>query len=146
MLPRFHILFSTIVFIILLLFNINFLLIALFFISSIVIDVDHYFLYIARKKDLSLRKAYYYNRFELAKKLKKAKQKTVLCIFHTIESFIVLFLLALSFNLIFPIFFGALFHETTDLIADLIRKNKTYNKYKRAHSLIFYVIKKYKNK
>lgn len=136
MLPQYHFLFALIASVILFLLKINPLFILLFFLAAILIDIDHYFLYIARKKSINPFKAYYYHKYELEKEIKKARQKYVLVIFHTIEFFVVLLIFSLIFHTLWPIFLGCLFHEIIDLIYDSTRKEK---KYKRAFSLIYYL-------
>jgi uncharacterized protein YqhQ len=129
-----------------LIFGINPIFCLLFFLSAFLIDVDHYFYYVKEKNDLNLRNAYYYHKNYLVKELRRRNQKEVLMVFHTIEFFILLFVLSILFSFMLPVFLGSLFHEVTDLIYDLTLKEK---KYKRAFSLIYYAIKNkeaYKNR
>jgi len=136
MLPQYHILFALIASLILYLFNLPMSFIILFFLAAVLMDIDHYFYYVAKKKNLDLFQAYKYHKYELIKELQKTKQKYVLIILHTLEFFILLFILSLIFSTIWPVFLGCLFHELTDLIYDSTRKEK---KYKRAFSLIYYL-------
>jgi len=130
--------FSLIVAIILLLLKVNYIFIILFFLATILIDIDHYFLHIITNKNFNLSKAYKYFRYELRKKRIK-KSKTLLLIFHTIEFFIILLILSLFFSFFWPMFFGCLFHEIIDLIYEAFRKDK---KYIKAPSLVLYIAKK----
>lgn len=138
MLPKYHIIFSIILTIILYLLNFDFLFILLFFLASILIDIDHYFFYIIKKKNFNLGKTYKYFRYELNRARIK-KPKTLLFIFHTIEFFLLLLILSLFLNFFWPIFFGCLFHDVIDIICGLFQKHK---KYIKAPSLIWYITKK----
>lgn len=138
MLPHYHIILAIIVSLILYILKFKPIFIILFFLAAIFIDTDHYFLYVQRKKKLNPFGAYKYNRYEIAKEMKKTGQKYVLVIFHTIEFFIIFLILSFIFTVLWPVFFGCLFHELTDLIYDSTIKDK---KYKRAFSLIYYELK-----
>lgn len=139
MIPQYHVLLALAASMILFIFKTSPISILLFFLAAIFIDIDHYFLYVARKKFLNPWKSYLYNRYEIAKELKKSGQKQVLVIFHTIEFFIILLILSLLFSFLWPIFFGCLFHEVTDIVYDSTRKEK---KYKRALSIIYCILKR----
>ena len=138
MLPQYHVILATVASIILFLLKLSPIFILLFFLAAIFIDIDHYFLYVARKKSLNPWKSYHYNKYELLKELKKSGQKQVLVIFHTAEFFILLLILSFLFSFLWPVFFGCLFHEATDIIYELTKKDK---KYKRAFSLFIYLLK-----
>ena len=127
--PPFHIIFSLIASLILFFLNLEPLLILLFFLSAVLIDADHYFFYIIRKKDLNFMRAYKYFK----------KPRISVYIFHTIEFFLLLLILSLFFNFFWPIFFGCLFHIILDLTYELTQKHK---KYKRIYSLVLYLLKK----
>jgi hypothetical protein len=131
MLPKTHILlgliFSTILFLIFPQIGlIGFLII---FLSSFLIDVDHYLFYVFTKKDLSLQNAHswFIKRHNKFKNLSKEQKKQVLkntytpCIFHGIETIILLILLYFflpKFNEFFLyILIGFLFHEFLDFIS-----------------------------
>jgi hypothetical protein len=127
--------------------SIGFFEAAIVLFSSVFIDVDHYIYYILRKKDLSLRKAYFWfisNGKKYGKIPKRHKKKYYLSIliFHGIEP--LLFFLFLSFFLpiFFFIFLGFAFHLILDyshegiygsatnkffLIAQILRARKTRN-------------------
>jgi len=139
MLPKYHVILSFLASLILYQFNMNYIFLILFFLSSILIDFDHYLFYVIRKKNLSLVKAYHYCRYELEDKLKKSgKKQELLIIFHTIESFAFLFILSLVYGLFWAVFFGSVFHMVLDIIHGSFKKSK---KYKRAFSLIYHVLK-----
>ena len=139
MFPKYHIIFSVIISIFLYFLNLDLLFVLLFFFSSILIDVDHYFLYIIKKKSFNPIKAYKYFKNKLNGKNKKyQKPRIQLFIFHTIEFFILLLILSFFFNFLWPILFGCLFHESVDLIYALFKKHR---KYKKANSIILYIKK-----
>ena len=118
MVPLIHILTSFIPFVFLFPFY-NYLSFA-FFIGSVLIDIDHYFWYVIRFKDFSVKRAYEYYLPENRPK----REKDILNIFHVWEFWILI--LALSFvHIIFLlILLGMIFHLTLDFI-DLNVK-KTY--------------------
>jgi hypothetical protein len=93
--------------------------IVLFAIGAVLIDVDHYFLYILRRRSLSIPGMFRYYR-EL-----QPIQHTVpyvgLCIFHTVDFFVLLGLLAQFHPLLWPLLAGCLYHLFIDLF-DLRRK------------------------
>lgn len=138
MLSHYHIILAIVISLILYILQFQPMFIILFFLAAVFIDIDHYFLYVQRKNKLNPLGAYKYNRYEIAKELKRTGQKYVLVIFHTIEFFILLLILSLIFSVLWPIFFGCLFHELTDIVYESTIKDK---KYKRAFSLIYYELK-----
>ena len=132
MLPQTHIILSFI-FVIILKFLSSFTPIQLLiiFLAAVFIDVDHWFIYVIKKKSLSIPGSYKW--FLSFEKLKK-KPKFV-CIFHTIECFIILILLSkiLFFQLIL---IGFAFHNLLDII-DAVRVWR----YDREISLIYGIFK-----
>ena len=83
---------------------------SLIFLSSVLIDFDHYSWYAIKKKDWNLKNAYYWN-----KALPK-KHKPMMHIFHTIEFTILVGLLGFIWSGFFYIFIGMLFHSFSDII------------------------------
>lgn len=92
-------------------------------VSSVLIDIDHYLLYVVYKKDLSFKRAvsFFYEKAKAFKKLPTSEQKLVhtgLYFLHGIE--MIMILLALFFLLkiiiFFYIFLGFAFHMLIDLI------------------------------
>ncbi|MBW2997168.1 hypothetical protein KY349_02390 [Candidatus Woesearchaeota archaeon] len=73
------------------------------------IDFDHYILYVIRKKDWSLKRAIAYYRTR-----RYAIKRPVLHIFHTIEAFAVLIILAFYNNIFMTILAGYLLHMLLD--------------------------------
>ena len=117
---------------------IGFVLIVL---STFLIDVDHYLYYVYRKKDLSLRRAYYYF-INCQKKIKslpvnqRAKVYEGVFIFHGIEAIILSLFLSLFCKYFLYIAIGISFH----LFLDLINQRK-YHKRIDKISLIYDFIK-----
>jgi len=97
--------------------------IALFAVGGVLIDVDHYFLYLQRRQSLSISGMFRYYR-EL-----QPIQRTIpyvgLCIFHTIDFFLLLVMLALCYPLFWPLLAGCLYHFCIDLY-DLRRNGVSF--------------------
>lgn len=106
----------------------------LIFLSSFLIDVDHYLFYITTKKDLNLRNAYWYFR-KMGDDIfhKHKKRKPVLCLFHAVEFLIVLFIASFYFEPLSRIFIGFVFHLCLD-VYEMVRLHGT-----REFSLIHYL-------
>lgn len=96
------------------------------FLSSFLIDVDHYFYYVRKKRDLSLFRAYKWymkNARKLCRMPKEKRENIYLgfYLFHGIEPLAVLLLLGLYVSPFFSlIFIGFLFHLLTDLVGEII--------------------------
>ncbi len=96
------------------------------FLSSVFIDVDHYFYYIYKRRNLSPIKAYrwYMRSVHKFRSIPKERRKEIyigFCIFHGIEMLIILFLLGLYVSPIFNfILIGFLFHLSADLVSETI--------------------------
>lgn len=120
MLPKHHIIINLIIALILLFF-INPLYVLIIFLSSVLIDVDHYLYYIFEKKRFSLKSAYNWYLIERQKfhdlSLKERKKhRYFIFIFHGLESLIILFLLSLYVPIFFFIFIGFSIHLIEDSI------------------------------
>ena len=90
--------------------------------SSFLIDVDHYFFYAWKKRDLNLKNAYEWfdekvKNMRHFPRSEKKKYKYEIMIFHGIEFWILLFLLAYFSNFFFLIFMGVIFHMILDFTA-----------------------------
>jgi hypothetical protein len=110
----------------------TFLQLSIILIAAVFIDTDHWLVYVVKKKDFSVIKAY-----KWMISLEKLKKKpTFLCIFHTIEFFIIIFLLSLKFEIFKFILLGMAFHMLLDLIAALKEKE-----YLKQISLIYALVK-----
>jgi len=103
---------------------------SIIFLSSFLIDVDHYLYYVCRKGDFSLRRAYkwyvkYSHKFCLVSLDKRKKFYLGFYIFHGIEPLIILFLLGTFVSQFFTfILIGFLFHISTDLVSEIIFKQR----------------------
>lgn len=134
MFPSKHIIYSTILCIILYPFIGNDVFIIWF--VSIFIDVDHYLWYILNKKSWNLLNAY---KKHAKKEFRHIKYK--LHIFHLIELLIVIGLLSFYHIILFHIFIGMLFHFILDWI-DMFFINPISRK-ERTWSLIMYFKRKW---
>jgi len=122
MLPKYHILIGAIFSLLLFFFfKLSFTYSFLFFLSSVLIDVDHYFYYIFNNRNLSLSKAYRFfvnsekKWFKLSIEERKKYKRTIFY-FHGIEFLIPFTILSFIFNIFLPILFGFLLHIAVDLI------------------------------
>lgn len=123
MYPKQHIILGALFSLILLVIfpHISLLGFLIIFLSSVLIDIDHYFFYIWTRKNSNLKSAYqwFVKRDKRLRKLSKKKKKEIInppVIFHGIETIILL----MSLSFISPIFFfiltGFMFHQFLDLI------------------------------
>ena len=125
MLPRWHILlgliFSLIIWIIFP--YIDWIFIALIFLSSFLIDFDHYMCSVYKTGKLSLFDSFEYHRKERIKYLKERsrgiRRKGDFHIFHTIEFNILVFLLGYLWAGFYYILIGMLFHSILDIISGI---------------------------
>ena len=128
MYPRYHILlgllFSLTIY---LLFPITIIQASLLFLSSFLIDVDHYLFYIWRKKDFSLKNAYNYH-IQLGK-INPKNKKPAMMIFHTAEFIILLAILSYFIPILTFILIGLLFHLILDMFHHLTSKEYFLIKY-----------------
>jgi len=100
------------------------------FLSSFLVDIDHYLLYCLNKKNFSIKSAYIYYR-NLPK-----KHKPIMHFFHTIEFAVAIALLGLYLKVFFMIFIGFIFHSFLD-IAEMAKENNINN---REFSFLRYII------
>jgi len=126
MFPKYHLILGLLLSpILLLLFpGIGFLGVLLIFLSSFLIDVDHYLYYVYNKRDWSLKRAYrwFIKRRKAHSKLPKeevGEYKQIILIFHGIECWGLIFLISLIFNPMFLVFFGIIFHLLFDFVESL---------------------------
>jgi len=124
MLPSKHIIlgfiFSLIIFY--LFPEIGLLGVSLIFLSSFLIDIDHYFYYAYTKKDfnpINARNWFMKKHREFIKlphEERRKRAKNIPCIFHGIEMIMFLILLSFISPLFIYILMGFIFHESLDLI------------------------------
>lgn len=133
MMPSSHIFFGFIFSIILSYFfpSIGVLGMIIIFLSSFLIDFDHYLGYAIRKKNFNPIKAYKWN-LEITKKLFSMTKKendqfyTFICLFHGIEVLIILLILGFLVSKYFLfIFIGFSFHLSLDTIHSFIYNYRT---------------------
>jgi len=110
--------------------------IAIFAVGAILIDVDHYFLYIQRRRNLSVRGMFRY--FEELQPIESTLPYVGLCVFHTIDFFVLLAALAYWHPLVGFLLAGCLFHFAIDLF-DLWRKGILFI---RAYFLVEHLIRR----
>ena len=111
MLPKGHILFGAIFSLILFLFfNISLSYSVIIFLSSFLIDVDHYFFYVQRKKDWNPKRAF---RWFVAL---GNKHKPLMLLFHNIEFLILVLIISVFYNVFFFISIGLSFQWVGDII------------------------------
>ena len=128
MLPKYHIIIGLIASIaIYLIFNLTIFQASIIFLSSFLIDADHYLLYIFRKKDFSLINSIKYfkerrRRWLSMRPEKRKHHKRAIFIFHGIEFWILLIIIANYINLIWFVLLGIFIHMILDYI-DLIYVN-----------------------
>ena len=126
MLPIVHIAFGILLSIIL--YPIFGFYIIIIFLSSFLIDVDHFLWYGFKYKNWNLKDSYKFY-------IENTKYKDVLHIFHTIEFLILVILLTLYFRFFLFILIGIGLHYILDAIYTI-----THKKYgKRAVSLIMWL-------
>ena len=98
--------------------------------SSFLIDVDHYLYYVYKKGDFSLIRAYSWymknaRKFCFMSEEKRKQFYLGFYIFHGIEPLIILFFLGFYVSQFFNfILVGFLFHLFTDLISEIILKQR----------------------
>lgn len=86
----------------------------LFAIGGVLIDVDHYLLYVQRRRDLSLSGMFRY--FRELQPIQSTIPYVGLCLFHTVDFFILLGLLAVIHPPLNYLLAGCLYHFALDLI------------------------------
>jgi len=108
--------------------QITFLNLLIILFSSVLIDVDHYFYYIIKKRDFNLFKCYEWYKEGVKKThhlpIKERKKiYTGFYMFHGIEPLIILFLLGISVSqFFFFIFIGFSFHLLLDIPSEIVIK------------------------
>lgn len=103
---------------------------SLVFLSSILIDVDHYIFYIYHNKDFNLRKAYNHfiqHKIKWKEMIKTSNYKSLpsFFIFHGLEVLLLLFVLSIFFRPAYFVFVGFSFHLFLDLTEQAIYSGET---------------------
>jgi hypothetical protein len=120
MLPKWHIAINAILFLILLFFVPLFPAL-IFFLSSVLIDIDHYLYYIYEKRDFSLIRAYKWNkitrkRYHNLSREEKKRHRYFVLVFHGVEVLLILLILSEFFPVLFFVFLGFFVHMVQDVI------------------------------
>jgi len=127
MLPKFHVIYGFVFSIILFLIfpSIGIFGAVIIFLSSFLIDVDHYIYYALKKKDINLEKGIMYF-FTKRKKLAKMKIEqrnkfySGFCFFHGIEILVILLFAGIFIsNYFFFILLGFAFHLSLDISQEI---------------------------
>ncbi len=144
MMPKWHVLYSFVLaYSLNWFFHISFLATILIFLSSILIDVDHYLIFILREKKIHPKKFWNWSintKKEWLKEGEKSFYKYPLFIFHGLEALLILAILSLLYLPFFWIFIGFSFHLFLDLL-DLIYREEKLHKLSQ-----IYTFKRNKNK
>jgi hypothetical protein len=131
MLPKTHIIIGFLVSLVLLVLipKITIIGATIIFLSSFLIDIDHYMYYVLKQKDHNLKKAYYWFiqtgiDFKKLSKDSQAKYKRAIMIFHGMEFWLILILLIIFVNKVFLfVLIGISIHMTLDFM-DLLKNNQ----------------------
>jgi len=113
------------------------------FLSTVLIDVDHYLYYLVAKKDLSLKNAYYWHlnnmrKYRECSKSERKKLRFAFCIFHGIEILIILFFLGFfsKFSVFYFILIGFSFHLFLDILNLLLKQTNPLSLFSQIYNLI----------
>lgn len=142
MLPKYHILLGFLFTLILKLITpLNNLYLGIIFLASFLIDADHYFFYILRKKDFNFEKAYwwFFNKRNKYRKLsldERTEYKKPIFIFHGIEFLIFLWILSVFSEIFLFIILGAAIHIFLDIL-ELYSINEPF--YSKFSQIITYI-------
>ena len=131
MLPEWHVLLGIIF--ALALYPVFGLWAILIFAASILIDFDHYLMYLGMKKDFNIFRAYNYLRKGYLENEFKATK--ILCVFHTVEFVLLLILLSFLSRIFLFTLVGVSFHLLTDWLHLRIDKRRKIHK---SPSIIMY--------
>jgi hypothetical protein len=134
MLVKYHVIFGFI-FSILMYFALTLTLFeaTIIFLSSFLIDVDHYLWYVFNKKDLNLKSSI--NWFNQKRKeylsinpIKRQEFRKTILYFHNLEFLFIVFLLSYINKIFLFIIIGLIFHLILDIIDYIIIKEPFYSK------------------
>jgi len=123
---------------------INWFYILIIFLSSFLIDFDHYLVAVYHTKNIGLINALRFYDLAKAKEREKRKrgirEKGFFFLFHTIEFHLIVLLMGIVHEIFVYAFIGMFFHSILDL-ADLIYKGELY---RREYLMTRWLIKKLK--
>lgn len=127
MLPRWHIFWGAVFSLILYLVvpGIEWYYLIIVFLSSFLIDFDHYMAAAYNSGKISLFESFKYYDIDRIKAMKEKKKgirnKGTFHLFHTVEFHFLVFILGLFFAPLFYVFIGMMFHTLLDLLYLAVR-------------------------
>lgn len=154
MLPKYHALIGFVFCVFLVLIAIQntittqfLLFLAVVWLTNLLIDVDHYIIFVHRNHNMSLRKAYEFFCDLLKKEKEKPPKNYYLCVFHTVEFVVALILVYFLIRhwVIEALLVGVLLHIFTDIIA-AVYEQRIYKRTIILFSLIARAITRRKTK
>ena len=122
MMPKTHIILGFVFSLILyLFFHVSLFNSILIFLATFLGDVDHYIFYMLKKRTLNFKESYNWflnvgKRFDKLPSKKKKHYHLGYFPLHSIECFLVLFILGFYFNFLFFILIGLMFHTAMDMV------------------------------
>ncbi len=146
MIPRWHAVWGIIFSLLLLkISDINLFYILLIFLSSVLIDFDHYMIFVLKTGRLGLFKSFKWHEKELLKEIKERNKGIIkkghFHLFHTIEFHVLVYLLSYLWTGFFWVFVGMMFHSLCDFVWLACRKRL----YRREYFLVNWIFNKIKN-
>ena len=144
MFPKQHIIINFFISLILLFF-LSPLYVLIFYLSSFLIDIDHYAYYVFEKKDLSLRKSYRWfkikdSRWKKLTTKERRKHSNTFLFLHGIEPLIVIFLLSKTYPFLLFVVFGFIVHLLEDMVEE-VKLGVAERKIFLSYSLYVYLTK-----
>jgi len=146
MLPKWHLLIGFVFsYVLVYFFNFSVLSGVIVFLSSwLIIDFDHYLLYLSINKDFSLSRAYYsfllrkekYLKLSLEERQAQQQYKRNLLIFHGIEFWIILGILSYFNNIFLFILLGFFIHMLADWTEMYFIQEPIYMKFSQTYTFI----------
>lgn len=110
--------------------------VSIIFISSFIFDLDHYLYFVIKKRKFGLKEAHSFFRKTHDKKDLKL-MRTLLMIFHTVEFYLIVFVLSFFYELFLFVFLGLILHAMLDAIDEI----NTFGEIK-AWSIIVFIFKR----
>lgn len=135
MLPKWHVLFGAIFSIIVAyFFSLDLFQASLIFLSSVLIDFDHYLWFVFNKQSISLSKSFkwFKDKRDVIIHLPECEResyKRVIFLFHGIEFWLILSLLSLLYKPLWFVLIGVFFHMILDYIDLIYIKEPLYSKF-----------------
>jgi hypothetical protein len=141
MLPKIHVVLGAIFSLVLFLSGFSLADSSLVFLSSFLIDFDHYLYGVVKKKTLNYKEIYSFLYYYRERWLKlnysqKIKRKYPILIFHGVESIMALGILSIFSSLFFFILLGFIIHLGTDYFEIIKNRDPWYTKISFLYILI----------